>query len=78
MYGNGHCIRAVIGTHRVIQKLETDYFGGTGTQGGVLYENGQISIAARSGEWTSKSVFLEDNNYYEASTISRKIQTGIY
>lgn len=55
----GHCIRAIIGTHRVIQKLETDYFGGTGTQGGVLYENGQISIAPRSGEGTINILLRE-------------------
>ena len=122
----GHCIRAIIGTHRIIQKLEndwsnakkielpqgygmvfltdefsddvaelynvsdelhchelvhftvaiaqllqqytqntklayveTDYFGGTGTQGGVLYENGQICIAARSGEGTINILLRE-------------------
>ena len=122
----GHCIRAIIGTHKVIQELEnnwgnakeielpqgygmvfltdefsddvaevydvfgefrcyelvhftvaigqllqqytqntklayveTDYFGGTGTQGGVLYENGQISIAPRSGEGTINILLRE-------------------
>ena len=122
----GHCIRAIIGTRRVIQKLEnnwgnakeielpqgygmifltdefsddvtelygisdelychelvhftaaiaqllqqythntklayveTDYFGGTGTQGGVLYENGQISIVPRSGEGTINILLRE-------------------
>ena len=122
----GHCIRAIIGTHRIIQKLETDwgnakeielpqgygmvfltdefsddvteiygvsdelychelvyftaaiarllqqythntklayvetdYFGGTGTQGGVLYDNGQISIAPRSSEGTINILLRE-------------------
>lgn len=30
--------------------VETDYFGGVGTQAGVLYENGRISIAPRKGD----------------------------
>lgn len=48
----GHCIRAIIGTHRVIQKLGT-------TQGGVLYKNGQICIAPRSGEGTINILLRE-------------------
>ena len=39
--------------------VETDYFGGTGTQGGVLYENGQISIVPRSGEGTINILLRE-------------------
>ena len=30
--------------------IETDYFGGVGTQGGVLYADGRETIAARVGE----------------------------
>lgn len=32
--------------------IETDYFGGVGTQGGVLYENGRETISACVGEGT--------------------------
>lgn len=38
--------------HTKLVYVETDYFGGIGTQAGVLYENGKIVIAPQSGEGT--------------------------
>ncbi len=32
--------------------VETDYFGGVGTQGGVLFQNGKITFGPASGEGT--------------------------
>ena len=37
--------------------IETDYFGGIGTQSGILYENGNISIPLCSGE-ESITIFI--------------------
>ncbi len=39
--------------------IETDYFGGVGTQGGVLYENGHMMIEPRSGEGTINLLLRE-------------------
>ena len=39
--------------------METDYFGGIGTQGGVLYENGRIRIAPHSGDGTINLLLRE-------------------
>jgi len=39
--------------------IETDYFGGVGTQAGVLYENGRISVEPRSGEDTINQLLRE-------------------
>lgn len=39
--------------------IETDYFGGAGTQSGVLYENGKISVGPRSGEGTINFLLKE-------------------
>ena len=39
--------------------VETDYFGGVGTQAGVLYENGRISIAPRRGDGTINILLRE-------------------
>ena len=39
--------------------VETDYFGGVGTQAGVLYENGRISIEPRSGDGTINLLLKE-------------------
>ena len=39
--------------------VETDYFGGIGTQGGVLYENGRIRIAPHSGDGTINLLLRE-------------------
>ena len=36
--------------HTKMAYIETDYFGGIGTQSGILYENGNISIPLCSGE----------------------------
>lgn len=36
--------------HTKLAYIETDYFGGIGTQSGILYENGNISIPLCSGE----------------------------
>ena len=36
--------------HTKLAYIETDYFGGVGTQSGILYENGNISIPLCSGE----------------------------
>lgn len=33
--------------HTKLAYIETDYFGGAGTQGGVLYENGRVGAAPR-------------------------------
>ena len=39
--------------------IETDYCGGFGTQSGVLYENGKIAIASKSGEGTINALLKE-------------------
>lgn len=39
--------------------IETDYFGGTGTQAGVLYENGRIAIGPRRGNGTINILLRE-------------------
>lgn len=39
--------------------IETDYFGGAGTQAGVLYENGRITIGPRRGEGTINALLRE-------------------
>lgn len=39
--------------------IETDYFGGVGTQAGVLYENGRVSIGPRSGDGTINLLLKE-------------------
>lgn len=39
--------------------VETDYFGGVGTQAGVLYENGRISIEPCSGAGTINLLLKE-------------------
>lgn len=39
--------------------IETDYFGGYGTQAGVLYENGKIAIAPKSGDGTINALLKE-------------------
>ena len=36
--------------HTKLAYIETDYFGGIGTQSGILYENGNISIPLCSGK----------------------------
>ena len=36
--------------HTKLAYIEADYFGGIGTQSGILYENGNISIPLCSGE----------------------------
>ena len=36
--------------HTKLAYIEIDYFGGIGIQSGILYENGEISLAPRSGE----------------------------
>ncbi len=45
--------------HTRLAYIETDYFGGVGTQGGVLWENGQIIIQPRSGEGTINLLLKE-------------------
>lgn len=45
--------------HTRLAYIETDYFGGVGTQGGVLYENGKILIKPRSGEGTINEMLKE-------------------
>lgn len=45
--------------HTRLAYIETDYFGGVGTQGGVLYENGKIIIKPRSGEGTVNLLLKE-------------------
>ncbi|MDE7478707.1 MAG: hypothetical protein K2M91_12305 [Lachnospiraceae bacterium] len=39
--------------------IETDYFGGVGTQAGVLYENGRVSIEPCSGDGTINLLLKE-------------------
>lgn len=39
--------------------VETDYFGGVGTQAGVLYENGRAAIGPRRGSGTI-NILLEE------------------
>lgn len=39
--------------------VETDYFGGTGTQAGLLYENGKPAAAPQSGEGTINALLRE-------------------
>lgn len=34
--------------HTKLAYIETDYFGGKGTQGGLLYENGSVAVAPRA------------------------------
>lgn len=38
--------------HTKLAYIETDYFGGFGTQGGVLYENGREKIPPQTGNGT--------------------------
>ena len=45
--------------HGKLAYVETDYFGGTGTQSGVLYENGQLRISPRSGNGTINLLLKE-------------------
>lgn len=45
--------------HTRLVYCETDYCGGVGTQGGVLYENGRISITPRRGEGTLNRLLRE-------------------
>lgn len=45
--------------HTKLAYVETDYFGGIGTQGGVLYENGRIRIAPHSGNGTINLLLRE-------------------
>lgn len=45
--------------HTRLAYIETDYFGGVGTQGGVLYEDGKILIKPRSGEGTINELLKE-------------------
>lgn len=45
--------------HTRLAYIETDYFGGVGTQGGVLYENGRILIEPRGGEGTINLLLKE-------------------
>lgn len=39
--------------------IETDYFGGVGTQGGVLYENGHEKISPQTGSGTVNVLLKE-------------------
>lgn len=39
--------------------VETDYFGGAGTQAGVLYENGKVAIGPQRGEGTIDRLLRE-------------------
>lgn len=39
--------------------VETDYFGGVGTQAGILYENGKPAAAPQSGEGTINALLKE-------------------
>ena len=36
--------------------IETDYFGGTGTQAGVLYEDGRVSLGPENGGGTIETL----------------------
>lgn len=45
--------------HTKLAYIETDYFGGIGTQSGILYENGNISIPPCSGEGAINSLLRE-------------------
>ena len=45
--------------HTKLAYIETDYFGGIGTQGGVLYKNGQICRKPHSGDGTINLLLRE-------------------
>lgn len=58
--------------------IETDYFGGVGTQAGVLYENGRILIGPRSGDGTINLLLKEfgvwcesDKDAFDSLTLGR-------
>ena len=44
------CLLQEYSFHTKLAYIETDYFGGTGTRSGILYENGNISIPLCSGK----------------------------
>lgn len=46
-------------SHTKFAYIETDYFGGVGTQGGVLYENSRVAIEPRSGAGTINLILRE-------------------
>lgn len=45
--------------HTKLAYIETDYFGGFGTQGGVLYENSREKIAPKTGNGTINILLKE-------------------
>lgn len=45
--------------HDKLAYIETDYFGGYGTQGGVLYENGKIAIPPKKDEGVIDALLRE-------------------
>lgn len=45
--------------HTKLAYIETDYFGGVGTQAGVLYENGCVSVKPHSGKGTINQLLKE-------------------
>lgn len=45
--------------HTKLAYIETEYFGGYGTQGGVLYENGTERIHPKTGEGTINVLLKE-------------------
>lgn len=45
--------------HTKLAYIETDYFGGVGTQGGVLYENGSEKIPPQTGNGTIDALLKE-------------------
>ena len=45
--------------HTKLAYIETDYFGGVGTQGGVLYSDGRELMSARVGEGTINALLKE-------------------
>ena len=59
--------------------METDYFGGIGTQSGILYENGNISIPLRSGEGAINTLLRELGVWREANKDEfDSLNLGIY
>lgn len=54
--------------HTKLAYIETDYFGGVGTQGGVLYENGREKISPQAGKGTINVLLKELGAWRKSDT----------
>lgn len=62
LYGFDQTVKEILEQYSFRTKLayiETDYFGGVGTQGGVLYENGREVCPPRVGEGVINALLKE-------------------